>query len=222
MKIDFEKNTKPMMESEKIRKLVYDLYRYDWLMGRLAVGNKTYYTLPKIFQNIRSFCLENEEAGFEEWEEDSFEGTSYACFDKFLGAEYLDRKYIASLLEYKNPGAYKAYLADVDRMEQESLNDWCDVVLMEKPGADGLTSKEVLTLVKMLNGEECFPVEFDNPNGDSFAMGFISAEAAKKIDYNYEAHSKVAEHISGILGDMNKESANHIYAIDGLKVYISR
>lgn len=222
MKIDFEKNTKPMMESEKIRKLVYDLYRYDWLMGRLAVGNKTYYTLPKIFQNIRSFCLENEEAGFEEWEEDSFEGTSYACFDKFLGAEYLDREYIASLLEYKNPGAYKAYLADVDRMEQESLTDWFDAVMLEKPGTDGLTSKELLTIIKMLKGTECFPFEVDNANGSSTAIGFISAEAANKIDYNFLPTSNFARSISDILGDINKESRNHIYSINGLKVYIGR
>ena len=97
-----------------------------------------------------------------------------------------------------------------------------DVVLIEKPGEDGLTKTNVMDLYDMLNGEEAYPLEIGDRNGSSTAMGFISAPAAESLQYEYDQNSGLASYISLILDDIGKESEDCSYEYQGLSIWLSR
>lgn len=101
-----------------------------------------------------------------------------------------------------------------------------DVFLLEKSIPDGLTKSEVMNMFDSLNDEEAYPVEIENLNGESTAMGFITASGAEKIDYDYDGTFSKTEglnqFIGNILADMKLESANGIYSFKGLLIFLSR
>ena len=94
-------------------------------------------------------------------------------------------------------------------------------MLIEKPGVSGLTKAEVMDMYDSLNGEEAYPIEIYNCNGESSAMGFITATAADTIDYDYEA-SGLNAFIGGILGDMDLENPLGNYRFKGLSILLRR
>ena len=53
-------------------------------------------------------------------------------------------------------------------------------------------------------------------------MGFITSEAADKIDYAYETNTYFANFITDILDDMKNESEDHTYEFKGLKIWLGR
>lgn len=94
-----------------------------------------------------------------------------------------------------------------------------DIVLLEKPGVIGLTKSEVMDLYNMLNQNEGYPIEIENLDGESSAMGFITPNAAYQLKYEYDMLNKK---IGEILADMNLENENGVYRIENLDVYLSR
>ena len=61
-----------------------------------------------------------------------------------------------------------------------------DVALMEKPVDDGLTMKEIMKLLSIINGDEVYLIEVEQENGTSSAMGFVSVDAANKNSFSEE------------------------------------
>lgn len=97
-----------------------------------------------------------------------------------------------------------------------------DAALIEKPGELGLTQDDITSLLNQLNGDEVYPVEIENSAGESSAMGFITTEAAEKIDFMYDNKSAFGNHVAHILSDTNNESPDETYKIQGLDVLITK
>jgi hypothetical protein len=96
-----------------------------------------------------------------------------------------------------------------------------DVVLIEKPFFEGISFLEIKSLFNLLLTDEVYPIEIQS-NCESSAMGFITSEAADKIDYAYETNTYFANFITDILDDMKNESEDHIYKYRGLKIWLGR
>lgn len=108
--------------------------------------------------------------------------------------------------------------------KNECLNNKFDVALIEKPFFNGLSFADIKGLFNLLftdETDEVYPIEIQS-NCQSSAMGFITSEAADKIDYAYEINTRFADFIIDILDDMDKESENHIYEYRGLKIWLGR
>lgn len=106
----------------------------------------------------------------------------------------------------------------------ECLNNRFDVALIEKPFFDGLSFADIKWLFNLLSideNSEVYPIEIQS-DCQSSAMGFITSEAADKIDYAYEANTRFGGFIKDILNDMDKESEDYIYKYRGLKIWLGR
>lgn len=97
-----------------------------------------------------------------------------------------------------------------------------DVVLLEMSGDHGITCSNVIDLYGMLAEQECFPIEIGNANGNSFAIGFITTEAADTLDFKYNQESELGQFVSSILNDMEKESEGGTYTFKGLDIWLNR
>ena len=104
-------------------------------------------------------------------------------------------------------------------MENDGL---FEIALIEKPGCEGLTKSEVMDLHDMLSRPEAYPVEIGDVNGNSSAMGFITPQAAKELDYEYDQNSELGRFISSILDDMDKESEDGTYVFKELRIWLNR
>lgn len=96
-----------------------------------------------------------------------------------------------------------------------------DVVLIEKPFFEGILFLEIKSLFNLLLTDEVYPIEIQS-NCESSAMGFITSEAADKIDYAYETNTYFVNFITDILDDMKNESEDHTYEFKGLKIWLGR
>lgn len=94
-----------------------------------------------------------------------------------------------------------------------------DIVLLEKHGVKGLTKTEVMDLYNMLKQPEGYPIEIENLDGESSAIGFITPNAAYQLKYEYDMLKKK---IGEILADMNLENETDVYCIENLDIYLSR
>ena len=95
-----------------------------------------------------------------------------------------------------------------------------DVILIEKPGTKGLKRSEVMDMFDSLNEDNAYPIEIPNSNGESSAMGFITASGAEKIDYDYD--DGFNQFVGDILADMELESPDGTYEFEGLRIFITR
>lgn len=98
-------------------------------------------------------------------------------------------------------------------------NKLFDVAFLEKSCVDGLTRSEAMDLYDMLSENEAYPIEIENPYGESSAMGFITPSASEKMDYD---HKGLDQFVGKILGDINLENENGVYEFQGLRIYLSR
>ena len=96
-----------------------------------------------------------------------------------------------------------------------------DVALIEKPFFEGISFSEIESLFNLLLTDEVYPIEIQS-NCESSAMGFITSEAADKIDYAYETNTYFECFVKDILDDIDKESEDHIYEYRGLKIWLGR
>lgn len=104
-----------------------------------------------------------------------------------------------------------------------------DVILLERPGEEGLTPGDIIRFLKYLSPEkEYYPIEIPAITAESYAMGFISEEAAELLDYEYGADSSLGVFVGSILDDMEKESPDHVYEFtwksgeDPIRIYLDR
>lgn len=94
-----------------------------------------------------------------------------------------------------------------------------DVACWEKPVGEGLTKQEVMSLYDILKEGEALPLEIDNPNGTSVAIGFIAMASAENMNYDFYA---LKLGIESILEDMEKESDSGCYSFLGCDVFLTR
>lgn len=104
-----------------------------------------------------------------------------------------------------------------------------DVILLERSVTDGLTKKDIFRLLAYLSPDkEYYPVEYPALSVESYAMGFISSEAAgEAFDYEYGLNSALHMYVGEIMDDMDKETSDHVYDFHTpngcvLKVYLDR
>lgn len=104
-----------------------------------------------------------------------------------------------------------------------------DVILLERPGEEGLTPGDIIRFLKYLSPEKVYyPIEIPAITAESYAMGFISEEAAELLDYEYGADSSLGVFVGSILDDMEKESPDHVYEFtwksgeDPIRIYLDR
>lgn len=90
-------------------------------------------------------------------------------------------------------------------------------VLIQKPEVSGLTKKDIKFLLdKLPDNAEVYPMEICAREQECVAMGFITWEAANRIDYEYEERYAwrrpvFPEFIESILDDVNNENENCLY-----------
>lgn len=96
------------------------------------------------------------------------------------------------------------------------------IALREKPGEDGLNRNDICDLYDMLGGKEVYPVEYNAVCQESSAMGFITAEAANKLEFDYGNRTKLGCFIARILDDMSNEREDCTYEFQGIKIWLSR
>lgn len=84
-----------------------------------------------------------------------------------------------------------------------------DVILYERPLETGLTKTDCTNIFNSLKTDEAYPIEIENPNGTSSAMGFITTKAADAMDYDY---ADLEGHIKPLLADITLGSPLGIYS----------
>ena len=107
-----------------------------------------------------------------------------------------------------------------------------DIALIEKEGNNGLNINEInflYTLMTGTNDPQVYPIELEAKEHECSAMGFISTNAAEKLDYCYET-SGLHDFIASILDDMeneeklcvDKNSKDRYYNYKGLIIWLNR
>lgn len=103
--------------------------------------------------------------------------------------------------------------------EKAQTSQTFEITLVEKPNVDGLTKAEVMEMYDQMNGDEAYPLEIRGC--ETSAMGFITPEAAKILDYDYQ-ESGLNDFVAVILDDMNNESEDGTYEFRGIRIHLSR
>lgn len=84
-----------------------------------------------------------------------------------------------------------------------------DVALIQKPLDEGLTRSELMDLADMIEDNSVIPIEIQGENAS--AMGFISADAAADMKYEYVSNTPFYHYIQAILNDKAWENENCEY-----------
>ena len=92
-----------------------------------------------------------------------------------------------------------------------------DVVFFERELNKGLSRIEIDNLLNICRGNEVIPLEIQGEN--SVAMGFISLDMAKSMNYVYD---DLEWRVKQILDDMDQETENHTYEYDVYKMFLDR
>lgn len=94
-----------------------------------------------------------------------------------------------------------------------------DIVLIEKPGCDGITLAEIKQIFPMLKDTEAFPIEIEAKEHECSAIGFITSNAADQLNYEYNA---LRTFVANILDDMANETPDNTYSYQNLTIYLTR
>lgn len=93
------------------------------------------------------------------------------------------------------------------------------IYLLEVDGIRGLTVVDLFRFLSLIGEDEVYPIEIEASEVESSAMGFITAEAADSLEYDY---TELSKHIASIMDDMNNETKDGRYKILGIDVYLTR
>ena len=95
-----------------------------------------------------------------------------------------------------------------------------DAVLLEKDIEHGLTKSDICNMLKILPDVELLPLSIDGST--SSAEGFITLDAAERLSYRLDKHSPYAQELSNILMDMELESKDGTYTVQGVRTLMVR
>lgn len=91
--------------------------------------------------------------------------------------------------------------------------------LMEKPVEHGLDGADISGMMRKLGEMEVYPVEFFAAEHECSAMGFVTAEFAEVLEYDYQ---ELAKYVAGTLDDMDQETEDGLYPFHGFMIMLSR
>ena len=94
-----------------------------------------------------------------------------------------------------------------------------DVALVEQPGEKGLTLEDCKRLFERLAQDQAYPIEIMAKHVESSAMGFITRQGSKQLNFDYDCVSRA---VSDILDDMALESPDGTYELCGLRISLER
>lgn len=95
------------------------------------------------------------------------------------------------------------------------------IVLIEKEGVDGLSTKDVKKIMKLMKNDDVYPVEFPSLESNSSAMGFITVKSAEKVDFIYNKSSSLHCFISDIISSIKKDEIE-TYDFKGIEILLYR
>lgn len=107
-KINMDEATIRFYKTQALRRIAstaYEKYRFLWFYDH-------YYSLDEIFDEMKKFD------SYEEFEQVGMYGEIYACYKEFLSNEFLDEKYMKTLLEPKD---YRLYKSSSDLIQELKL-----------------------------------------------------------------------------------------------------
>ena len=112
------------------------------------------------------------------------------------------------------------YLIDEFFRESETY----DICLLEKPEVDGLDRNDITRLLNIMDpSAQIYPIDLESRRYPCSAMGFITSNAAEKLDYDYEK-SGLHDFIATILDTTPGEGENtpdiREYTFKGLRIHI--
>ena len=95
-----------------IKEICYMVYQTDWKKKHGITTKKKIETTKEYLEFMKENGLDKDSYSFNDFlEEYGYDGELYACYEEFLGAEYLDHDYICSLLKTEN--CIAAYEEDI-------------------------------------------------------------------------------------------------------------
>lgn len=96
-----------------------------------------------------------------------------------------------------------------------------EIALFKRYCDSGLTKPDIIFLVNKLgDNKEVLPIEFYSKENEYVAVGFITVDAAWKLDYDYEK-SGLLGYISSILEDMDNEHIDNHYIFNDIDIFLS-
>ncbi len=86
-------------EQDAFERFCYELYKKDWIHNHLCHDTEIR-VYGQYMMSMGEYAFKPFAYSFEEYldENNGYDGELYACFEEFLGAEYLDASYMVSLL----------------------------------------------------------------------------------------------------------------------------
>lgn len=111
-------------------------------------------------------------------------------------------------------------LAEQKQQENNNAVSGFGVVLKEMYGARGMTRTDVIDLFDMLDDVQAYPIELMAHVRETSAMGFITPNSAKLLEYDYDV-SGLSDFIANILDNQDDTETNE-YEFNGIKIWLSR
>ena len=114
------------------------------------------------------------------------------------------------------------HIVNIDGTKNKKRGMKYEAVFLERPGASGLNRNDAITLINMLGDHEFYPLEIQNSEQESCAMGFITKHAAAKLQYDYSENSDFQLAAKRVLADMTLENDSRTYDFCGVTTYLNR
>lgn len=81
--------------------------------------------------------------------------------------------------------------------------DQYDMYLIEKPEGTGINAEEIFKTLRDLKSIDVYPVEILCSKSRSRALGFITVDAARRLDYKYGEKSRIGIFLRLLMADMD-------------------
>lgn len=106
-------------------------------------------------------------------------------------------------------------------LDEYRMHGDMDAVFMQFPEDRGITQNDIQHLLSMLNAEPNEELSILNIEGDSgYAVGFIRDSVFERLDYDTRPSAPYCAAIREIINDLEKENADHVYNICGVRTAI--
>lgn len=192
---------------QKLLDIAYQKYQTEWM-------SRHNFSLMDLIVSLNDYLKDYESENtpmtediipqiFTEWQQNAgFAGQLWVCKEEFEQTEFQDNAYMKQIL---SPEEFHVWMA---LCEQETF----DVILLEKPGNEGLDAIEIQRILKSLktktkdgNLQEYCPLEIYGQMAESSAMGFITNEAADSIGYDYTLLKNIIQPVIDDITNMTSD-----------------
>lgn len=81
--------------------------------------------------------------------------------------------------------------------------DQYDMYIIEKPEGTGINAEEIFKTLRDLKSIDVYPVEIPCPKSKSRALGFVTVDAARRLNYKYREKSRIGIFLRLLMADMD-------------------